>query len=160
MKGLLSVFAVLFMTSFAFAGFQGFNEGASLEVFDGIRCAQGVTCLKEKGVMKITGMVKVEAAVAGAIPASKCGYTLYNTAATAVNLPEASTVIGCTITFVTLNASNFDINPDNADIILLLGSAAGDAIRNATLGNIVVLQAVSASQWVNLGAVGTYTDIN
>lgn len=100
------------------------------------------------------------AATATTITAAQCGSTFSNTGAVQMELPEASTVIGCTLTFVTLNASNFDINPDNGDQILVLTNAVGDAIRNATLGNTVILRAVSASQWAQLAAVGTWTDIN
>lgn len=103
---------------------------------------------------------KQVAATATTITAAQCGSTFYNTGAVAINLPEASTAVGCRLTFVTLNAANFDINPDNADQILVLTDTAGDMIRNATLGNTVVLQAVSASQWVEISAVGTWSDAN
>lgn len=103
---------------------------------------------------------KLVAATATTITASQCGETFYNTGAVVINLPEASGALGCKLTFVTLNASNFDVNPDDADQILVLTNAAGDAIRNATLGNTVVLQSMSASQWVEISAVGTWSDIN
>ena len=100
------------------------------------------------------------AATATTITAAQCGSTFSNTGAVLMNLPEASTVIGCTLTFATLNASNFDVNPDDADQILVQTNAVGDAIRNATLGNTITIRAVSASQWVTIGATGTWTDIN
>jgi hypothetical protein len=101
------------------------------------------------------------AATATTITAAQCGGTFYNSGAVAINLPEASAVIGCRLTFITANASNFDVNPDDADQILILTNAAGDSIRNATLGNSVVLQAISASQWAPVAKEqGTYTDIN
>lgn len=103
---------------------------------------------------------KQVAATATTITAAQCGDTFYNSGAVVINLPEASTAVGCRLTFVTANASNFDINPDDADQILVLTNAAGDAIRNATLGNTVVLQALNASQWVEISAVGTWSDIN
>lgn len=113
------------------------------------------------GVNTSTGFLnKLVAATATTITATQCGSTFYNSGAVVINLPEASTAIGCKLTFVTMNASNFDVNPDDADQILVLTNAAGDAIRNATLGNTVVLQAMSASQWVEISAVGTWTDIN
>ncbi len=101
------------------------------------------------------------AATAVAITVAQCGSTFINSGAVAMSLPEASTALGCRLTFVTGNASNFDVNPDDADQILVLTNAAGDAIRNATLGNSVVLQAISASEWAVIGKEqGTYTDIN
>ena len=64
------------------------------------------------------------------------------------NLPEASTAIGMTFTFVVIAAQNMDINPDAADIILAATNAAGDAIRSATVGDTVTLIAVDATNWV------------
>lgn len=98
------------------------------------------------------------AATATTITAAQCGSTFYNSGAVEMELPEASTVLGCELTFVTLNAANFDIDPDAADQILVLTNAAGDKIRNATLGNTVTLLAASASQWVVIGEKGTWTD--
>jgi len=48
----------------------------------------------------------------------------------------------------------------NGDQILVSTNAAGDSIRNATLGNSITLQAISASQWVPVAIQGTYTDNN
>jgi len=76
------------------------------------------------------------------------------------NLPEASTAIGAQFTFVCMAAQNLDVNPDNADQILGLASAAGDAIRNATAGNTVTLLAVDATNWVVVSSYGTWTDVN
>lgn len=93
---------------------------------------------------------------------AQCGSTIVNDSADVLTLPEASTAIGCRYTFITNNASNFDINPaDASDTITLLTNAAGDAIRNATVGNSVTLQAVDATNWSQVGApVGTWSDIN
>lgn len=100
------------------------------------------------------------AATATTITAAQCGSTFSNSGAVQMELPEASTVIGCTLTFVTLNASNFDINPDNADQILTETDAVGDAMRNATVGNSITIRAVSASQWAVIAVNGTWSDIN
>lgn len=94
---------------------------------------------------------------------TECGTTQTNAGAVGGgvwNLPEASTAIGCRITFVTMAAQNFDINPDDADKILGLTDAAGDAIRNATVGNTVTLQAVDATNWAVISNYGTWTDVN
>lgn len=77
-----------------------------------------------------------------------------------LNLPEASTAIGVRYTFVTVTAQNLDINPDDADQILVLTNAAGDAIRNATAGNTVTLLAIDATNWVVIGEKGTWSDAN
>lgn len=102
----------------------------------------------------------VVAATATTITAAQCGSTFINSGAVQMELPEASTVIGCVLTFSTANASNFDINPDNADQILVQTNAVGDATRNATLGNSITLQAINASQWVPISVQGTWSDIN
>lgn len=95
------------------------------------------------------------------LTAAQCGSTIVNDSADVLTLPEASTVIGCRYTFMTNNASNFDINPaDASDTITLLTNAAGDAIRNATVGNFVCLQAVDATNWSQCGILGTWSDIN
>jgi hypothetical protein len=76
------------------------------------------------------------------------------------NLPEASTWIGRRLTFAVLAAQNLDVNPDNADLILGLTNAAGDAIRNATVGGTVTLMAIDATNIVVLGSYGTWSDVN
>lgn len=109
----------------------------------------------------ISGFIQKEVdATATTITIAQCGSTFQNTGAVQMELPEASTAIGCRLTFITANASNFDINPDNADQILTQTNAAGDATRNATLGNSITIQAISASQWAVVAINGTWTDIN
>jgi len=103
---------------------------------------------------------KQVAATATTITAAQCGSTFINTGAVQMELPEASAVLGCRLTFITGNAANFDVNPDDADIIVLLANAAGDAIRNATVGNSVTIEAISASQWAQVSTIGTWSDIN
>lgn len=94
--------------------------------------------------------------------AAQCGSIFTNSGAGVVTLPEASTVLGCQYSFVTGNASNFDVNPaDGTDQISLLTNAAGDAIRNATVGNSITIAAVSNDAWHQVGApVGTWSDVN
>lgn len=95
------------------------------------------------------------------LTAAQCGSTIVNNSADVLSLPEASTVLGCRYTFIVGNVSNFDVNPDNADQIMLLTDAAGDAIRADAIGESVVLEAISASAWAPVGAEkGTWSDIN
>jgi hypothetical protein len=138
---------------------------STADVFSIGNNASAIWSMSSAGAVTMTGtlagnLAPQVAATATTITAAQCGSTFSNTGAVAINLPEASTAIGCTLTFVTLNASNFDINPDDADTIMVLTNANGDSIRNATLGNTVILRAVSASQWAQLAAVGTWSDIN
>lgn len=101
----------------------------------------------------VSGFLKKRvAATATTITAAQCGSTFYNSGAVQMELPEASTVLGCQLTFIVANAANFDVNPDNADQILVLTNAAGDMIRSATLGQSITLEALSASEWVQVAA--------
>lgn len=76
-------------------------------------------------------------------------------------LPEASTAHGVQITFVvTTGGQNFDINPDDADQILGLTDAAGDAIRCSTAGSTVTLLCVDDTNWVVVSSYGTWADAN
>lgn len=103
---------------------------------------------------------KQVAATATTITAAQCGSSFVNSGAVQMELPEASAVLGCRLTFITGNASNFDINPDNADQILVQTNAVGDAMRNATLGNSITIEAISAVNWAVISVVGTWSDIN
>lgn len=161
MKIMFLLFALVSMS--AFAGVEVQNVSTGLGVTNKLVCNQGVTCIKgSKGSIQIaaTGLSTLQLAAVGTLTSTSCGKTFYNSAAVEVDLPEASTVLGCKITFVTLNASNFDIDPDAADIILVQTDAAGDKTRNATVGNSITLQAVSASQWAVVGILGTWADAN
>lgn len=99
-------------------------------------------------------------ATATTLTVAQCGSSIYNGGAVQIELPEASTALGCRYTFITANAANFDINPDDADQILVQTNAAGDMIRNATLGNSITIEALSASEWVVVGILGTWADAN
>lgn len=163
MKKMLTVIGILFFAMTAFAGIRGYQNTTDLGLVQSVKCSTGLTCSKVGDKLQIVSGVALAspvAATATTITASQCGGTFYNTGAVVINLPEASVALGCTLSFVTLNASNFDVNPDNADQILVATNAAGDSIRNATLGNTITLRAVSASQWVVIAQTGTYLDNN
>jgi len=168
MKGLFAVFALVagfFFTGPAHAGFQGIDHtGKSLGIFDTIACIDGMECSRLKGnfQMKVSGLQ--DTTVSGATDAlttDACGKSFKNSAAAVVTLPAAVTAsVGCQISFMVAHASNYDVNPNGTDQILGLTNAAGDAIRNATLGGSVTLQAMAAGQWVVMGSYGTWTDVN
>ena len=165
MRFLLVFCLSLFCFSFSAHAFRGYNAGTSLGLFSEMNCSTGLSCTRVGGKYTIAnsgvGVLRSRVlASAVTITAAQCGSTFYNAGAVEMDLPEASAVIGCRLTFVTLNASNFDIDPDAADIILVTTNAAGDRARNATLGNTIVLEAVSASEWVVVGIQGTWTDAN
>jgi hypothetical protein len=146
-----------------------------------VKCGTGLSCAMTSGKLVITpvslaatgsvvgdggdplyGFLQNQiAATATTITAAQCGSTFYNTGAVVINLPAgAASLLGCRLTFITLNATNFDINPGNSDQILVLTDAAGDAIRNATLGNAITLQYAATNKWVDIAHIGTWADIN
>jgi hypothetical protein len=95
------------------------------------------------------------------LTAADCGKTFVSDSADVLTLPQAAGVIGCRITFIVGNVSNFDINPTDADEILLLTNSVDDAIRADAVGESVVLEAIAALQWAPVGAEkGTWTDID
>jgi hypothetical protein len=107
------------------------------------------------------------------ITAAQCGSTFVSNSADVMTLPEASTVLGCRLTFVCGTADDLDVNPaDGTDVIGVINSvasgtgaaitpSAGDAIRCTDLGSSIVLEAVAADLWVAIGVGnGAWTDIN
>lgn len=108
------------------------------------------------------------------ITAAQCGKTFVSNSADVLTLPEASTVLGCRLTFVCGTADDFDINPaDGTDQItsvsttngttgvVTLAPAAGDAIRCTDIGGSITLEAVGANAWSQVaGGNGIWTDVN
>ena len=115
------------------------------------------------GSSAITGMLRtvIVDVDGGTLTIAQSGSIWYATGAGVINLPEASTAIGMWFTVVVGATANIDINPDNADVILLLTDAAGNAIRADEIGETVTLMAVTAVNWVVWGAEkGTWTDVD
>lgn len=108
-----------------------------------------------------------------AITAAQCGKTFVSNSADVMALPEASTVLGCRYTFVCGTTDDFDINPDDADIIgpvsttngttgvVTLANSAGDAVRCTDIGGSLTLEAIAADRWAQVGGGnGIWTDVN
>lgn len=127
-----------------------------------LKCGLNMKCSVAGGVGTVQGQGVQVLASTTALTKSQCGATVYNSGAVVQPLPAISTVgAGCRFTFLVTNASNFDINPADADFIAVLTNANGDAIRSATLGNSVVLESTGISVWVPVGKEqGTFSDIN
>ncbi len=162
-KFLTVVFLLMFGIS-ALA-FRAENATSNLGLLSVISCSTGMSCSKSGGKLVVAstnlGVLQNRIlATATTLTAAQCGSTVYNGGAVVINLPEASTVLGCRYTFITANASNFDINPDNADVILNSTNVAGDASRNATVGNSITLEALDAVNWAVVGINGTWSDAN
>lgn len=159
---LLVAIALFMMPVLSHASIRLYNQSdTQLGNFANMKCGTGVTCAQVQGKALVsTGVQTRVLATATTLTAAQCGSTFYNSGAIEVDLPDAGTVLGCRYTFITANASNFDVDPDAADQILVQTDAAGDKIRNATLGNSITLEAISASQWAVVGILGTWSDAN
>jgi len=97
----------------------------------------------------------------GTLTIAQSGCVWYATGAGVINLPECSTAIGMYFTVVVGAVGNIDINPDDADNILLLTAGAGKAIRADAIGESITLLAVDDTNWIVWGAEkGTWTDVN
>lgn len=110
-----------------------------------------------------TVTAKTQADTPVTVSAGDAGQIYDNTGAggaVVFNLPEASTVIGKSFTFCVTAAQNLDVNPADGDTILGLTNAAGDAIRNATLGGSITLTVLDAANIVATAYQGTWTDVN
>ena len=110
-----------------------------------------------------TVTAKTQADTPVTVSAGDAGQIYDNTGAggaVVFNLPEASTVIGKSFTFCVTAAQNLDVNPADGDTILGLTDAAGDAIRNATLGGSITLTVLDAANIVATAYQGTWSDVN
>jgi hypothetical protein len=93
------------------------------------------------------------------------GKTMTNSGATGpvtYTLPEASTCLGMTFTFVVMAVQNLVIDPaDGTDKIELVTNAAGDSLTADAVGESIVLRAVANNSWAVIGSEkGTWTDTN
>ena len=165
MLALMVMMVAVLITPPAHAGFQGIDQtGKSLKIFDTLRCDAGLECTKLKGsfVVKVSGQqASSTTAATQTLTSADCGKSFKNSAASVVTLPSVTAaLVGCRLTFLTANASNFDVDPTGTERILALTDAAGDKIRNATVGNSITLEAISTGNWAAVSIYGTWTDAN
>lgn len=164
----------MFFTTFAHAGFEGYNSTTSLKIFNKVRCSSGVKCSRTKGgVFDISVLNDVVTATTTSLDLGQCGSTIVSDSADVISLPEASTALGCRYTFVCGTVDNFGVNPaDGTDQIgpvnyiaagtsAALAPAAGDAIQCTDIGSSIMLEAVGVNLWVAVGTGnGLWADIN
>jgi len=121
------------------------------------------------GTDSLSGFLQKQvASTTVSITAAQCGSTFVSNSADVMTLPEASTVLGCRITFVGGTADDLDINPaDGTDTIASITAsggtitpAAGDAIRLTDIGASVTLEAIGANTWAAVAHNGAITDVN
>lgn len=169
MKAFTGFLVTLLFSVFSFAGFQAYQSTTNLGLFQAVKCSTGLTCTKVNEKLNIvttslgTFHATTSTATAVSISSSLCGSTYRNTGSIEIGLPTAtSAIIGCRLTFITgISGSNFFVNPDNGDTILVQTNAAGDRVSNAVKGNTIVLQAAAVSEWVVIGSpLGTWGDGN
>jgi hypothetical protein len=113
----------------------------------------------------LTGLLAVTAHTGtGNIVAAECrgGITTNTGAGGAIVLTLPDAVAGMSVCVVVTVGHDVDVNPQNGEQILVLTDAAGDAISSdATVGSMITLIAVSATEWMPVGSgVGTWTDVN
>lgn len=151
----------------ASAAVRWFNDSdTQLGILSSAKCSTGISCAVTSGKLVITstnqGVLQNQiASSATTLTKSQCGSTIVSGGAHTMNLPEASTVLGCRFTFIVGAAQALVINPDNADQILLLTDSAGDSISADAAGESVTIEAISSSQWAPVGAEkGTWSDAN
>lgn len=132
-----------------------------------------VVSITGTGAGTLSGYLRAQvASTTTSITAAQCGSTFVSNSADVMALPEASTVLGCRLTFICGTADDFDINPDDADIIGPVNSvaagtgaaitpSAGDAIRCTDIGSSIVLEAIAADRWAAVGVGnGAWSDVN
>lgn len=124
-----------------------------------------VVSITGAGTGSLSGYLQSQvASTSVGITAAQCGSTFVSNSADVMVLPEASTVLGCRLTFICGTADDFDVNPaDATDTIGITGAltpSAGDAIRCTDIGAGFVLQAVGNDLWAVISTNGTITDVN
>jgi len=157
----------------AFASLKFFDQSnLQLGIKTELKCGSNMLCSVSEGKLLLAEGTLV-ASTTVAITAAQCGSTFVSNSADVMTLPEASTVLGCRLTFVCGTADDFDVNPaDATDTIGITGSvtgtntttvlapSAGDALRCTDIGAGFQLQAVGANLWAVLGTNGIITDVN
>lgn len=118
--------------------------------------------LHRRKVVNDTNGETLSASDASGVPGGANGQIYTNTGATGAqtfNLPAATAGMVCT--FYVSAAQDVDVNPDNADQILGLTNAVGDAISSdAAVGSRITLIAIDATNWAAFDVGGTWTDVN
>lgn len=118
------------------------------------------------GIGKLLNAVLVEANTAGsgtpnAIAATESGTVFTNEGATAKNyeaLPTAAA--GYQFTFIVQDADGMRIVANTGDTIRVIDkvTAAAGYIESTTIGSVVTLVAINATEWVATSIHGTWTD--
>ncbi len=161
----IGILFTIFLTAPAHA-INAYQGSTYLGIMPDLQCSTGLTCTRVGSKLRMVatqaGVLQPQvAATATTLTSAQCGSTFINSGAVEVELPEASTVLGCRYTFIVGNATAFQMDPDAADQIVLMTDLPGDRISADAVGESVTLEAISASQWAPVGAEkGIWTDSN
>lgn len=165
MKALVCILA-LFVALPALASVRFFdNSGQDLGAHADVKCGYGTTCSQISGKMYVNQQSQTESLVATEfVAATDCGKTYVQGVATSitVKLPEASTVPGCELSFVSQYQGNFIVDPyDGTDSIVGLSiNAAGDSVISTQPGNNLTLRAIREDYWAVISGGSGFTDNN
>lgn len=111
------------------------------------------------GSKNIVGFLQKQVlATATTITAAQCGSTFINSGAVRIVLPAASGVVGCRLSFIVANASNFDVSGGAGDQITVVAPTNGHAARNSTVGDSISVQAYASGLWAVVGIQGSWSD--
>lgn len=157
------------------------NANLNLGSQNSIQCGGNIACSLSAGKLLLdvdstlnTMRQTQSAGTTAALTSAACGTTIVSDSADVQVLPEASTVLGCRITFVCGTADDYDVNPADATdtigrVSVVTGSnttavltpSAGDAIRCTDIGSSIMLEAVGNDLWAAIGGSnGIWTDVN
>ncbi len=108
------------------------------------------------------------ASTTASVTVAQCGVSFVSNSADVMGLPEASTALGCRVTFICGTADNLDVNPadgtDQIGPVSVDGAAiapdAGDAIRCTDIGSSFTLEAIGVDLWAVVAHNGAITDVN
>lgn len=175
MKKLLLALGLIPAMSFASVQFYN-SSNTNLGIQSKVKCGSDLSCSKTSGKLAI-GLSGIHTQTAGStssLTSTACGTSIVSDSADVVTLPEASTVLGCRITFVCGTADDFDVNPADASdqilsisttngttAVVTLAPSAGDAIRCTDIGGSITLEATGVNAWAQVGGGnGVWSDVN
>lgn len=179
-KLILTMMIALIAAQNADASVRVYNSsGTNIGTYTDLKMANGLSVSQVSGKAQValaagsgttalSGFLSSQTSTSGDLVAADCGKTVSSDAIVGAagdifNLPAiSSALLGCRFTFIagTTHPSGINVNPNTADKILILGSAAGDAITADAIGESIVLEAISPG-WAPVGKEqGTWTDSN
>lgn len=145
------------------------NEAVTLNTVSSVGAWTFVGSITGDGGDAVSGFLQKQVAITTTtITAAQCGSTFVGDSADVIVLPEASTVLGCRLTFIAGTADDVDIDPadgtDEFGPVSVEGAAidgdAGDEYRMTDIGTSMTIEAVGANLWAIIAHNGPITDVN